>query len=105
MIRASASANPLLSYRAEFPIFDRHIYLNSCSLGPLSRRSRMKVAEFLDTWDSRGASAWYDSWWEALADLRRRYGAVIGATRDEIALHPSISSATAVLASAIDYTS
>ena len=105
MSRASAAPNSLLSYRAEFPIFDRHIYLNSCSLGPLSRRSRMKVAEFLDTWDTRGASAWYDTWWDALAQLRRRYGGIIGATAEEIALHPSISSATAVLASAIDYKS
>ena len=30
-------------YRAEFPIFERCTYLNSCSLGALSRRSRARV--------------------------------------------------------------
>jgi selenocysteine lyase/cysteine desulfurase len=42
-------------------------------------------------------------WWEALAEVRRRYAAVIGALPNEIALHASVSTATAVLASAIEY--
>ena len=100
---AGTTTNLLANYRAEFPIFDRHIYLNSCSLGPLSRRSRVKVAEFLDTWDARGASAWYDTWWAALDELRARYARVVNAQPVEIALHASISSATAVLASTFDY--
>jgi kynureninase len=94
----------LAAYRAEFPIFERQIYLNSCSLGALSRRSRARVNAFLDEWESRGASAWYDVWWERLADLRRRYAAMIGADAGEIALHASISTATAVIASALDHT-
>lgn len=90
-------------YRAEFPVFERQIYLNSCSLGALSRRSRARVDTFLDEWEVRGAAAWYDVWWDRLAELRRRYGALIGAGPDEIALHASVSTATAVLASALDY--
>jgi selenocysteine lyase/cysteine desulfurase len=54
-------------------------------------------------WHARGASAWYDVWWEALAELRAGYGAVIGASPSEIALHASVSTATSVLASTIDY--
>jgi len=46
-------------YRAEFPIFERCTYLNSCSLGALGRRSRARVNDHLDLWDTRGASAWY----------------------------------------------
>src|SRR5213592_4257729 len=64
----------LARYRGEFPIFQSSVYLNTCSLGALGERSRRKVAEFLDLWQSRGASAWYDVWWEALGDLRARYG-------------------------------
>jgi kynureninase len=99
-----ARANPLSRYRSEFPIFQRQIYLNSCSLGALSQRSRKKVIEFLDTWEGRGAAAWYDVWWQGLIDTRQGYAAVIGAQPEEIALHASVSSATAVLASALDYT-
>ncbi len=90
-------------YRLEFPVFEKQIYLNTCSLGALSRRSRQRVQEFLDTWNQRGAAPWYDVWWEALVGLRQGYVAVIGAQADEIALHASVSTATAVLASALDY--
>jgi len=100
---ASVPAVDLVRYRAEFPVFEHQIYLNSCSLGALSHRSRARVNQFLDEWDARGASAWYDVWWERLAELRRRYASVIGADTGEIALHASVSTATAVLASALDY--
>jgi kynureninase len=99
---ASAPAVDLVRYRAEFPVFERQIYLNSCSLGALSRRSRLRVGAFLDEWDARGASAWYDVWWGRLAELRSRYAWVIGADASEIALHASVSTASAVLASALD---
>jgi len=96
-------SHPLARYRDEFPIFRDRIYLNTCSLGALGERTRRKVTAFLDLWQSRGAAAWYDVWWEALGDLRRRYGAVIGAAEQEIALAPSISVAVAPVAEALDY--
>lgn len=100
---ATGNSHELAGYRREFPILARQTYLNSCSLGALSERSRALCGTFLDEWDARGAAAWYDVWLERLAALRRGYALVIGATREEIALHASISTATAVLASALDY--
>ena len=44
-------------YREEFPIFRHSVYLNSCSLGALSRRSRARVNTYLGQWETRGASA------------------------------------------------
>src|SRR5438093_5814729 len=100
---AAASPHALARYRSEFPIFRDRIYLNTCSLGPLGERSRRKVAEFLDIWQSRGASAWYDVWWEALGELRARYGRIINAPSDDIALAPSISVALSAVAESLDY--
>src|SRR5213078_4771924 len=97
-------AHRLARYRGEFPIFRDRIYLNTCSLGALGERARRKVTEFLDGWDARGASAWYDVWWAALGELRARYARVIGATGEEIALAPSISVALSAVAEALDYT-
>src|SRR5881409_1488446 len=94
----------LARYRSEFPIFRDKVYLNTCSLGALGERTRRRVAEFLDVWDARGAAAWYDVWWAALAELRARYAGVIGATAEEIALAPSISVALSAVAGALDYT-
>jgi len=93
----------LAKYRGEFPIFKDRIYLNTCSLGALGERSRRKVAEFLDQWQSRGAAAWYDVWWEALGDLRARYGRIVNARPGEVALAPSISVALSTVAESLDY--
>ncbi len=103
-VARTEAAHQLLKYRAEFPIFERQTYLNTCSLGPLSRRSRRLVQTFMDEWETRGAAAWYDVWWERLGQLRGAYAAVIGAAPHEIALHASVSTATAVLAGVLDYT-
>src|SRR2546425_4486805 len=97
------AGHALAHYRGEFPIFRDKIYLNPCSLGALGERTRRRIAEFLDLWQERGASAWYDVWWAALGELRRRYARVIGATSEEIALGPSISVALASVAEALDY--
>jgi kynureninase len=98
-----AAPAPPRDYRAEFPIFRRTIYLNSCSLGALSTRSRARVDEYLDLWETRGASAWYDTWWAALTDLRSRYARLIGAPDGSIALHPNISTALTAVAESLDY--
>src|SRR5438045_3711076 len=99
----SAGAHPLARYRGEFPIFRDGIYLNTCSLGALGERARRRVAQFLDVWQARGASAWYDVWWEGLGELRTRYARVINAAPAEIALAPSISVALSAVAESLDY--
>src|SRR5947209_12758241 len=102
-IGTAAGAHPLARYRSEFPIFRDGIYLNTCSLGALGERTRRRVAEFLDVWQRRGASAWYDVWWGALGELRARYARVVNAGPAEIALAPSISVALSAVAEALDY--
>lgn len=101
---ATAPAQSLAAqWRVEFPIFHTTTYLNSCSLGALSRRSRERVNEYLDLWQTRGASAWYEIWWGALAELREGYAKVVGARASEIALHPSATSALTAVGEALDY--
>jgi kynureninase len=100
---ARTEAHPLARYRSEFPIFRSARYLNTCSLGALGERTRRRVATFLELWQERGASAWYDVWWTALAELRTRYARIVGAAAEEIALAPSISVALSAVAEALDY--
>ena len=92
------------AWRAEFPILARKTYLNSCSLGALSRRAEARLRAFLDEWHDRGAAGWYDTWLGRLDDLRGRVARLIGAQRHELALAASISAGLAPVASAIDYT-
>jgi len=92
----------LLAYRAEFPLLDRAVYLNTCSLGARSERSRKRLESFLADWDELGARAWYRRWLGELDGLRDDFGSILGVPGDEISLAPNVSSALAVIASALD---
>ncbi len=93
----------LLSYREDFPIVVNKTFLNTCSLGALSRRSIATVNEYLEMWAALGASAWYELWAGKLAELRAAYGRVVGTTADRISLGPNISANVASILSAIDF--
>jgi selenocysteine lyase/cysteine desulfurase len=90
-------------YRPEFPVFRAASYLNSCSLGALSLRSRAALGEFADLWDRWGASAWYEHWLNACEDVRAAFARLVGADVGESALAPSISAALSSIVSAIDF--
>lgn len=94
----------LSEYRSQFPILQRKNYLNTCSLGALSRLSRSYVENFLNQWDEHGASAWYKLWIEELETVKRLIGKIIRADESEIALGHSISSILGSIGSSIDFT-
>lgn len=89
------------SLRAEFPLLDRCVYLNACSLGPVPRSGREALARYADDWDREGTPVWYSTWLPLLDRLRRRVGELLGAPADSIALAPSVSVALTTLASCI----
>ncbi len=91
------------AWRKEFPGLAEKTYLNTVSLGQLSRRSREAVNRFLDLWTSMGASAWYKYWLDEVDALRGEFAQVIGADKDEIAIMPNVSSALAAISSSLDY--
>ncbi len=91
------------AWRDEFPVFARRRYLNTCSLGALSRRVRAAHERFLEEWDAAGSTAWYATWMGALDGLRARFARVIGADKEEVGLAPSVSVALSSIASCLDY--
>ncbi len=92
-----------MEWRAEFPILAHKNYLNSCSLGALSRRALERVSQFHQEWHAYGASAWYELWTSRLLELRQAVAGMIRATEPEIALTASVSAALSSIASCIDY--
>jgi selenocysteine lyase/cysteine desulfurase len=94
----------LTDWRAEFPILEKKVYLNSCSLGALSHRAVGYVQRFHDEWHASGAAAWYGPWTERLDQLRHSVARLLNADRGEVALTASVSAALASIASAVDYT-
>ncbi len=87
--------------RAEFPILDRFIYLNACSLGPLPRAGRQALDRYAEAWDQQGTPAWYSDWLPLLASLRARVADLLHAPAGSTAIAPSVSVALTTLASGL----
>jgi kynureninase len=109
--RRSLAMSPMIDeaeahgYRAAFPIFERTNYLNSCSLGPLSRQSRAALQEYADDWGELGAPAWWLRWLPKIERIQDLFAQAIGAAPANVTIHHSISSALTSIASSIDYSS
>ena len=97
------SVGDVARWRAEFPITERLIYLNNCSLTPLPRRGEAALLEYARTWSELGGRAWYDHWIGQLDLLHADFARVLGADPDEIALEPAVSAALVGIASSFDY--
>ncbi|MDX1493211.1 MAG: aminotransferase class V-fold PLP-dependent enzyme [Longimicrobiales bacterium] len=87
--------------RDEFPILHRKTYLNSCSLGALSKRSEGYLRDFTGRWHDMGASAWYGHWLGRIEELRERVARFLGTTSRELALLPSTSTALAAVTESV----
>jgi len=92
-----------MTWRAEFPILARKVYLNSCSLGALSTRAEQRILQFHEEWHSYGASAWYETWLGRIDELRGRVAGMLNAGKAEIAVTHSTSAALTTIASSLDY--
>lgn len=90
-------------YRSQFPIFDHTVYLNSCSLGPLSRSAMDALARYCDDWSFHGAPVWWKIWMSRLDEARARFARLINADPDEVAISHSVSSALSTIAGTFNY--
>lgn len=91
-------------WRDEFPVVNQRTYLISASLGPLSRRSRALAEEHLDLWQRLGPEElWFHYGMKRLDECREKYGQLIGADPDEMAIVPSVSAGLSSLATCLDF--
>ena len=87
--------------RAEFPLLDRCIYLNACSLGPLPRRGRAALARYAQDWDEQGTPVWFSTWLPLLERFRGKVGELLQAPASSTAIAPSVSVALSTLATGL----
>jgi selenocysteine lyase/cysteine desulfurase len=88
--------------RARFPIFERQVYVNSCSQGALSDSVRGAYDAYLRDWDDEGAP--WEYWVGQAEKARGSFADLVGAAPDEIAVTTSESLGVSALASALDWT-
>jgi len=95
--------DPLLDWRAEFPITERTSYLINNSLGPMPRATRESLGEYMRLWDERGVRAWADAWWEEKDNVAHLIEDIVGAERDSVTMHQNVAMATQAIASCFSF--
>jgi kynureninase len=100
MVKSVAMEN-LERYRDEFPILSRTVYMISNSLGPMPRRTARDLAEYAETWATRGVRAWEERWWEMPAEVGNKIAWTIGAPHGTVSMHENVTTAQMVALSTI----
>jgi kynureninase len=95
--------DPLLAWRAEFPILAHTTYMISHSLGAMPARTAQRVQEFADTWATRGIRAWEEGWWDMPVSVGNLVGRIIGAGEGEVVMQQNVSICQSVVTSCFDW--
>jgi kynureninase len=94
----------LLRWRTEFPILATTTYMVSHSLGAMPRRAADRLAEFAETWATRGVRAWEERWWTMPREIGDLIARIIGAPPASVLMLPNQSTAQAAILSCFDWT-
>jgi kynureninase len=92
----------LLTYRKEFPILEKSVYLINHSLGAMPRATYDRLQEYAETWATRGIRAWAEGWWEMPVTTGDKVGRIIGAASGMVAMHQNVSVCQSVVISCFD---
>ena len=82
---------------------------DSVALGPhdqqLARRDaaadRPHLAEYAETWATRGVRAWEERWWEMPAEVGNNIGRIVGAAQGTVSMHENVTTAHLVALSCL----
>ena len=95
------AVSSVVACRERFPIFEKLVYVNSCSQGALSDAVRAAYEDYLDGWDERGAP--WDYWVERTEAARASFASLVNARPDDVAVTTSLSAGVSALASAVRF--
>lgn len=87
--------------RHRFPIFERLVYVNSCSQGALSDSVREAYERYMTDWDERGAP--WSLWVEQAEAARASFAGLVNADLDEVAVTTSVSAGVSALVSGLRF--
>lgn len=94
----------LLSYRSQFPILEKTLYLINHSLGAMPERVYDRLRDYADAWATRGIRAWEDGWWEMPITVGDKIARIIGAVSGSVAMHQNVSVCQSIIISCFDLT-
>jgi selenocysteine lyase/cysteine desulfurase len=95
-------SRPFESYRAEFPVLERQLYLNHAGVAPTSLRVAAAVREWMEDVVQHGVK--HERGWEARAErVRQQAASMVGAEPDEIAFVRNTSHGLGLVAEGLDW--
>jgi kynureninase len=83
----------LARWRDEFPILSRTVYMINNSLGAMPRQTAANLADYADTWATRGVRAWEERWWEMPIEVGSKVARIIGAPPRTVSMHENVTTA------------
>ncbi|HEX9351671.1 MAG TPA: aminotransferase class V-fold PLP-dependent enzyme [Gaiellaceae bacterium] len=93
----------LLDYRDRFPILAETTYLISHSLGPMPAGAELRLAEYAESWRTRGIRAWGEGWWDLPLTVGDHVARLIGAPAGSTVMHQNVTIAEAVVLSCFGF--
>ncbi len=87
--------------RKEIPVTSSRAYFDNAGTGPPSINVLNAIQGYLTDWRDYGEN--WEEWLPMIIESRRLFGRMIGASTDEVASLPNVSSALIALASSIKY--
>jgi kynureninase len=88
-------------WRDEFPILSRSVYMISNSLGAMPRQTARNLAEYAETWATRGVRGWEERWWEMPAEIGNKIARLVGAAAGSVSMHENVTTAQMVALSCV----
>ncbi len=92
----------LISYRKQFPILEKTLYLINHSLGAMPERTYGRLHDYAETWATRGIRAWAEGWWEMPVTIGDKLARILGADPGTVVMHQNVSVCQAVILSCFD---
>ncbi len=90
------------SYREEFPITKKYIYLDHAGIAPMPLRVKRAIERFLS--EAATASAFhYPKWAQRIVEVRKACAGLVNADADEIAFVKSTSHGLSIVAGGLDW--
>src|SRR4030081_1471511 len=88
-------------WRDEFPILSRSVYMISNSLGAMPRQTAHNLAEYAETWATRGVRGWEERWWEMPVEVGNKIARIVGAAAGSVSMHENVTTAQMVALSCV----
>jgi len=88
-------------WRDEFPILSRSVYMISNSLGAMPRQTARNLAEYAETWATRGVRAWEERWWEMPIEVGDKIARIVNAAPGTVSMHENVTTAHTVALSCL----